>query len=387
MSKIYDKLLVSEWRTVISPKGFADAVLSTMRMLTARIFSLIHLTPRHTTHRPYYRTVTIPLADIRWVNMPATEELVATAGLTANTTDIPQEIAAKYPDQCNKYCFKWADSGIDLFGADNPENTAIRGRDFFEQSGCYWFTQHPSTYGTVGIRGNQQVLTLLAVGGNSAIDQDPFGIPYRGSTDEACRSAVEDTVYGAAPLGISARILQAVGGCRLTSGKIVKIWQEDQTLFGLDENNDLNYAPAVSGVTFSLGEPPDISSIYNEAQVFTLTLPDHSYTINMGSNKLSCCPEVLFRFPELPTTTSGDDQVFSGSDLLSLLRSRGCVFYRWRYIENNQQQQRVLSTYNIGTGRAIVSVTATVDSMTLPSADTPQSTPWLSTSVRCYNFG
>ena len=386
MSKLYDTLLVPEWRTALSPKGFADAVLQGMRAFTGRIAAIIGLTPRHTISRPYHRTLVVPLSEIAYVNMPACNELTAGDGIIAGSP-APAEVWLKYPYTCAKWRMPYQDSGIDIFGAGFSSATAIRGRDFYYHDGCYWFNKHPSTYGTVSISGNQEVLTVLCAGGDNTVTTDPFGLPYRGSVNSAVRDAVNSAVYGNAPLGISRNILHAVSGCCLTTKPVKMTWREGDLDLALDIEGNLNYAPKTSGIVFRAGQPPVLTNVVNNLSEFMLSLPDHTYVIQIGNNNVEDFPEVSFRFPD--GVVNG---TFNGAALLQQLQAEGCVFYQWNYIDNDQSRQQSLVTYNIGTGKAVASIVATVGADVLGlrasaiSTESAPATPWFNTATSCYNY-
>ena len=385
MSKLYDNLLVPEWRSAVSPKNFAHSVLQGLRAFTGRIAAMVGLSPRHAYNRAYHRTLVIPLSDIVYVSMPAATDVVA--GPTIIAGEATQTMLVNYPDSCNKYRLYYNDPDIDFFGAGFSDYTAIRGRDFYFHDGAYWFNEHPSKYGTVGIAGKQRVLTLLCGGGTLAVTADPLGVAYRGSVNSAVRDAITRAVYDNSPLGITRNILHAVAGCSLSTRNIKAAWVEGDMLLGLDVDNKLNYAPKSSGVKLNVGAPPDLSQVLNTSTDFLLTLPDHSYVIPLGDNNIEDFPEVGFRFPGIVVNNS-----FKGAALFAQLIAEGCVFYQWSYIDNNQNKQQSLVTYNIGTGKAVTTTIATAgaDVLGLQATDIQTSntpTPvWLNTTTSCYNY-
>jgi len=380
MSKLYDKLLVPEWRTAISPRGFADSVLQGIRGLTQRIADVVGLTLKHTTHRVGYRTVNIALDEIVYVATPAVGGLYA-GDIIAGVVD--GTVAGAYPERCNKYRFKWSDPNIDVFGAGLESPMAIRGRDFYVHSGYYWFKKHPAKFGTIGVSGNKHMLSMLCIGGNHVVDTDPLGLPYHSSAEASVRTAVDAAVYGNAPMGVSTKILQAVGGCDLGNTKIANTWTEEDLLIAVTADNKINYAPADGGVALQDGSLPDLSVITTPSDYFVLNLEDHTYVIPLtDDNLVKDFPEVLVRFPGISTNGT----TFSGTALLALLQQQGCVFYHWGYIDNNQNKQKVLSSYNIGTGKALVNdvITVHMDLSDIEEEATP--TPvFFNMTARCYN--
>jgi len=387
MIDLYDKLLTPEWRTSVSPANLADSVLQSLRSLTAPTAALADLTLGMETTRPYYRVVTIPLDKIEYVNVPALggEDAVLAGDLVAGAPSA--EAMANYPNRCAKYRFYSELQELDAFGC-GLKPTALRGRDFYYLSGYYWFNEHPSAYGTVGVdESNRKVLTLVALGGELSVEYSPLDTPYHHTADETARQAIKESVYGGAPNGITRALLESIGGCRLSGDTLKATWLEGDLQLGITENGDFVYAPVVLGLGFSPGEKIDMSSVLGHYDKFVYPTDSITYIIRSGLNDISDYPEILKRFPNIRLT----DNQFIGAELLTELQKRGCVFYVWPYINNDAHKQEALSNFASYTGRAVISTDVVGHSGTLLGNpfDTPEYTVAdlvLTNTGRSFNF-
>ena len=391
MAKLYDTLLAPEWRTVIHPRNLADAVLQGFRMLSSRISGIIRGDLAHNTTRSLYRTLTIPLDDIIYVNAPcvAGDDVKAVADNPVKANARISTTEADYPHRCVKYRFKTSLADIDIFGADGVHKEAIRGRDFYYNDGYYWFDEHPSAFGSVGSVDKKTVVSFVVVGGAKNTDFDPLGIGFHGTTNQATRDAIWTALYGNAPIGLTNTLIYATGGCKLSKSVIRQHWTECGFNMALTVDGELLWAPVGSGVAFVAGQPVDLSSIVGSYQYFGVKTPQGAYILGPGLYKAADYPGIMETFPELGTI---DGINFSGAELFRLLTQRGCTFICWQYIKSDGGSAEALSQYAT-TGKVAISTKTEASENTLSfttagsgaTGGTVNNTLTLSTTGLCYN--
>lgn len=332
MSKVYDKLLVPEAFSALRPYEFVVGILKCIRTTTSTLAHMLGLSLRNLPTRPYYRHVTVNVADI---------ETVRENNVLLYTVTLPV-------------------SGLDVVGAMLSE-PAIRGRDFTCDGYKYTFYRHPTYFGTVSSNAADKMLELVCVGGEYEHTLDPIATPYCGCTDTTTMAAIDDSIYNGAPMGLTARLLEAVAGARLSTDPIIDVWTEGDYALGVDEGGRLVYAPTASGIKFSVGNPVDLSAIVTpdiNSGYFCAKLPDGIVVLSTGANALSVYPNIVKDAPG----TAVVDGFFRGMDVLVYLLKNGGVFYKWAAITSNGQGT-ALTNYQVNPGKVVISVEA-------PSADT-----------------
>ena len=262
MPKLYDNLLAPEWRVAIAPQDLGDNVLRSLRTITGRMAALTTLDMSSETVRPFYSIIEVPLKEIEYVNALASEEVPITAGnAIAGVLNVEQFLSI--PERVGRYRFKSDAKDIDVFGAGIVDNIAIVGRDFLYADGYYWFLEHPSKFGTIGVSGNKETLALPCIGGPLSTSQDPLGEAYRQCADFTTHNAIQAAVYGGAPNGITNELLYAVGGMKLSESPLFRVWEEGDYYLGITIDGDFVYAPINAGVRFTEGYKPDASAPEN----------------------------------------------------------------------------------------------------------------------------
>ena len=318
MAKLFDSLLVPEWRKVVAPSGFADGVLRCLRTLCTDIVRIIGLKLGSDTTRPYYRTITAYGDTIQ------------------------------YASDTGLYTMELKDRDIDVFGASLSNACAIVGRDFTRTGNSYQFKKHPSTYGVTTTENGRAVISFICIGGPLEDAFNPLGLPYYGATGENERKAIEKSIHGDAPLGITQDLITATFGCKFSENPLVDTWVEGDMRFGLTDNNELIYAPmALNGVVFSVGKKVDYSALLTPVHYFAAKLINGTFVFSLGLNTLSAIPDLLKNYPELSPLNG---TTFIGAELLSILRKKGCVFWEIPYIKQGIDQD-ALSNYAVNPGK------------------------------------
>lgn len=321
MIKIFDSLLVPEWRKVITPFGFSDGVLRCVRTLCDRIACVIKLSLRSETTRPYYRPIKI-FADT----------------ISYDSTDNAYVVLLNNPE-------------IDVFGAALSDACAVIGRDFSRNYTQYRFKKHPSTYGITTTEGGRAVISFICIGGSAEDAFNPAGLPFYGATEEVERSAINNALYESSPIGITQDLITAAFGCRFSEEALKDTWIEGDTRFGLTVSNELVYAPTqLTCVSFLVGQKVDYSELLNVSDYFAAKLINGTFIFSVGRNTLSAIPNLLKNYPEL---TLYDDASFIGAELLSILRKRGCVFWIIPYIKSGINQT-ALCNYAVNPGKVSI---------------------------------
>lgn len=318
MAKLFDSLIVPEWRKVVAPNGFADGVLRCLRTLCTDIVRIIGLKLGSDTTRPYYRTITAYADTIQ------------------------------YDSDTGLYSVELEDNGIDIFGAALSDSCAVVGRDFTRNANNYLFKKHPSTYGVTTTENGRTLISFICIGGELKDAFNPLGLPYYGATGENERRAIEKSLHSDAPLGITQDLITATFGCKFSENVLVDTWVEDDMRFGLTNNNELVYAPtALTSVVFNVGKKVDYSALLSPAHYFAAKLVNGTFVFSLGLNTLDAIPDLLQNYPELLTLNS---TTFIGAELLSILRKKGCVFWEIPYIKQSIDQG-ALSNYAVNPGR------------------------------------
>ena len=341
MAKLFDSLLVPEWRKAISPAGFADGVLRCMRSLCDRITRVIGLSFKSETTRPYYRPVSIYTDQISFNN------------------------------DTRRYEFTSQYGGIDVFGATLSDNCAIVGRDFERNGRTYTFKKHPSTYGTTTTENGRAVISFICIGGELSDLYNPLGLPYFGATGETERRAIDMAVHGDAPLGITQDIITASFGCKFSENALKDTWTEGDMRFGLTVNDELIYAPiALTQVVFAVGKKVDYSALLQPTHYFVAKLVNGTFVFSLGLNTTAAIPDLLKNYPELVPLSSS---TFIGASLLSILVKKGCVFWLIPYIKNGINQN-ALSKYTVNPGKVNLSgvLELSGDAISLRQPSSPQ---------------
>jgi len=357
MAKLYDPLLTPEWRIAIEPKSLADDTLKSIRIVTGRIAALTGLTLATDTVRPAYNTLSINLADIEYVNALASDAIPVVAGeLNGNSAIKSGELSVKQfialPESVGKYRFRSSISDIDAFGLDIGAHTALVGRDFYYENGYYWFNEHPSKFGSIGVDGDLTKLALPCLGGALATSQMPLGVAYRDCADYTTLQAIQESLYGNSPNGLTSSLLYAIGGMHLSESPIDREWEEGDYYLGITESGELVYAPKVSGVRFVIGKKVDTSQLFSPGEYFLVPTSLDNYILGLTErHNITDFPGIAKDFPQL-------DEYFTGADVLYLMYARGCIFYHLKYINNAAGSQQALSDFIVNTGKVIITANA-----------------------------
>ena len=224
---------------------------------------------------------------------------------------------------------------------------------------------------------------------------EPTAIAFRQTADEAARDAINEALYESAPMGLTANLLVAGCGCHLSLDSLTTVWVEGDYNLGLTEHGDLVYAPTELELDFIPGSPVDWSKLlllndvssWSDAEVFNVKLPSGIALVFTGWNDADNYKEVLDTYPELRIVGGK----FSGLELMLLLKSRGCVFYRWNYIKGNGEVQKVLSNYTTAAGKVVIDVVARGSDTISGLSPTPTPDPVVpvdsfTDSALAYNF-
>ena len=363
MPKLYDNLLAPEWRIAIYPKDLADNVLRSIRPVTGGIATMIGLTLATETIRPFYSTVNVDINDIEYVNALSVKDSLAIVATADNPAAVPPTVGFKsgqlsgeqflgIPKKVGKYRFKSDTKNIDAFGIGLTDNTAIVGRDFEYLDGYYWFNEDPAKFGSICISGTRQILTLPCMGGELSTSQLPNGVAYRQCGDFTVMNAIQESLYGAAPNGMTNSLLYAIGGMKLSSAKLEQSWVEDDYYIGIDTNGEMVYAPLQSGVIFTPGRSIDADKLFIPNKYILVPTSLDNYIVLLDElNTLTEYPGIAKDFPQLSAN-------FFGWELFDELRQRGCVFYTLTYINNNAGAQKALDSFVINPGKVIITTVA-----------------------------
>lgn len=363
MSKLYDTLLAPEWRIAISPKDAGDTLLRGLRTITSRLASLVKLDLSAGTVRPFYGVINVGLDDIEYVNALASADHPVLANrINAGEVDYIQLLAI--PNKVAKYRFKSDTTDIDAFGVGITKHIALVGRDFFYKDGYYWFTEHPSKFGSIDSTSGSHILTLPCLGGAQTTAEMPVSVACQDCADVTVLNAVEESVHGSAPNGVTNALLYAIGGMSLSNEIVQQAWEEENYYLGITKSGKFVYAPKASGVKILPEQPIYFGKLFSPGDYFIVPTSLDNYVIVVTESYTTAdFPGILADFPQLGTN-------FTGVSLLAELYKRGCVFYTLSYINNATGAQQTLSHFIINPGKVIITTEAaaenTVRLTTLP---------------------
>ena len=330
MAKLYDSLLVPEAYSALNPYKFVTGIIKCIRTTTAHLAQLLGLSLRTLPTRPFYKHVSVRVSEIKSAAVVVNSERQVQYTATLPVAD------------------------IDIIGAF-LEEPAIRGRDFTCTDNVYTFKKHPSLYGSITTYNGEPVLDLVCVGGGFSDYLNPLSLPYHGCVDATATDAIKDSLAGVAPLGVTARLIEAVGGARLSTGILTDVWNEGDYRMGLTSSGELVYTPSSSGIIFKVGKAIDTAAVTNPlTDIFYAQLTSGPTILKKGVNAVADHPKIADDIPGISIV----NDTFQGVEVLAKLLDAGYVFYHWPKIDKTSGFSALIH-YPVNPGKVGITTTAT----------------------------
>lgn len=311
MFKNFNKLFTKEWFILVRPVGLIGQIIKFIKLLlpfNRKNHSSI-IAFKNRVIKAGYTIIEIDSRSINYIeNSP-----IAGKGIIANSYDIPTNT---YHYQC-KLVGVW-----DILGCGYTKSVAVRGFDYIINDGVYWFKKHPSEYCyTTEMDGIPLYHTVAFSGADEQclVSLSPVSASFSNEDD----AAVYDNMIRSQFCGLDNNLhllLRGIKASKGIAGKIVDYWEQGDKYFII-----LASGSFVEAHKDSIAKPviDNTISLNDNIHVFTVKLNDKVYPVSVDLNDCNSYPDLLTQYPNLRIV---DQHYFYGSDLLSILNSRGYHF-------------------------------------------------------------
>lgn len=313
-------LLTPEWWKLIKPKMLPEYATRMLRVAVDRMSGMEQIagtTQTYPTTRARYTVLDIPIERIVPNHYRAGESVnVTTVAGTAKQSEWT-------------YYIDSLPSGLTLIGAAPTGQFLVRGMDFRECKTGYEFRNNPAEYGTIIHRGKGVRCIFLAIGGVRRITHRPQDALYlETATDPIAKHAIDNALTDAAvTLGISGTTANATRtiGVPLHTDTVYRVWSEDPysflqvssgTVYAAHAERSMSVQPQS---TVQKGEQWTTAD-QTMSDVFYFPLGQRYAAGTMGDMEVAAFPGIRGEYPDLVVQNG----LFQGSQLVELLRRRGC---------------------------------------------------------------